>query len=219
MDFSTAQQGVTTFIGYGSSTVTMFDGIASNFENFESEFISAMRLTGLHLALEKYAHRRPAEGFDLEAAKETIYDWLCISIDRVSKGLIRREAPDDGVKALEILRKYYMRDTQQRLHKLWRSFITSKMQDDEEVNLFMCKIDDIVSKLVEAEEKISDSLKVVTLLNALSSKYSNFIEIALQRNPPYTYEALKIALLEHEDRLMRKENTSVSKMVSTDEST
>ena len=69
------------------------------------------------------------------------------------------------------------------------------------VSAYLADIDEIVATLTETGEKISDSLTVIVTLNGLSSKFDSFVDIANQRNPPYTYDELKIALLNHEDRL------------------
>ena len=138
-----------------------------------------------------------------------------MTLDRNSIGIISRDARDDGTKALAVLKKHYLRDTHQRYHQLWHSFITSKMQD-EEVNIFLYRMDDTIAKLTDGGEQISDKLKVVVLLNSLPTKFDNFVAIANQRNPPYRFEELKIALLNEEDRCIAKENQSEQVMVTSD---
>ena len=201
---------------YSPKTFVRFDGQPKNYEVFETSFLSSLRLEGLHLALDKYVNERPATGFDIKKAKERIYDYLCICLDRNSVSIIRRNALDDGVKALAELKKFYLRDTNQRLHKLWRSFITCKMQEND-LSSFLSGIDEVIANLSESGEKISDALKVVTVLNGLSSQFNNFVDIAVQRNPPYSFEELKIALLNQEEMFQRVGATTDDQVMFTTE--
>ena len=74
------------------------------------------------------------------------------------------------------------------------------MSDHTAASYLAC-IDETVAALKESGETISDGLMVVCTLDGLPRDYSSFVDIANQRNPPYKYEELKIALLNHEDRL------------------
>ena len=73
-----------------------------------------------------------------------------------------------------------------------------KMGEDDDAQ-FLIRIEDICDKLSEGGQEISDALKVVTTLNGLPPRFSTFIAIANQRSPPYTFEELKISLLNQED--------------------
>ena len=74
------------------------------------------------------------------------------------------------------------------------------MSDHTAASYLAC-IDETVAALKESGETISDGLMVVCTLDGLPRDYSSFVDIVNQRNPPYKYEELKIALLNHEDRL------------------
>ena len=185
--------------GYGPRIlVKSFDGDANNYDIWEDSFMATLRILNLHLAFEKYADERP-DAFNLTRAKQTVYDYLTNCLDRVSHGLIKREAKDDGVKALKLLRRHYLRETQHRIYGLWRSFINSRMEERDAAS-YLASIDETVAALKEAGETISDGLMVVCTLDGLSRNFVSFVDIANQRNPPYKYEELKIALLSHEDR-------------------
>ena len=187
----------TPTLGYGpSSLLKTFDGDANNYEIWEESFMAALRLKGLHLAFDRYARQR-SDDFDLNAAKQSIYDYLAICLDRTSLVLIKRKAKDDGVEAMKELRKYYLRETSQRIHNNWRTFINCRMED-RSVTAYLAQIDETIATLTEAGEKISDSLTVTVVLNGLPPKFANFVDIANQRHPPYKYEELKIALLNQE---------------------
>ena len=124
-----------------SKLIKSFDGEADSFETWLDTFYSAMRLRGLNLAFPAYADKRK-EGYDLVAAQEKIYDFLCLCIDKTSLNIIRRSAKDNGVKAVEELKKHYLRDSDQRLHKNYHSFITMKMGEDD-VAQFLIRIEDM----------------------------------------------------------------------------
>ena len=87
-------------IGYGPRyTVKTFNGDANDYDCWEDGFLGTLRLLGLHFAMDKYSSTRPAT-FNVAEAKQTIYDYLSNCLDRTSHGLIKREAPGDGVAAL-----------------------------------------------------------------------------------------------------------------------
>ena len=197
-------------VGYGpSSLLKIFDGDVNNYEIWEESFMAAIRLKGLHFAFERYENQRP-EGFDVASAKYSIYDYLAICLDRTSLGLIKRKAKDDGVEAMKELRKYYLRETSQRIHSYWRTFINCKMED-RSVAVYLAQIDETIASLTEAGEKISDILTVTVVLNGLPQKFENFVDIANQRHPPYKYEELKIALLNQEE--IKKKETKETESV------
>ena len=139
--------------------------------------------------------------------------YLAICLDRASLGLIKRKAKDDGVEAMQELRKYYLRETSQRIHSYWRTFINCKMED-RSVAAYLAQIDETIASLTEAGEKISDILTVTVVLNGLPQKFTNFVDIANQRHPPYKYEELKIALLNQED-IKKKETEQTDSVMAT----
>ena len=122
-----------------------FDGKPENYEDWEDSFIASLRLLKLHLAFPKYISLRPA-GFDLEASKQTIYDYLANVVDKNSRGIIRRGAPDDGVKALTLLRKHYLRDDDFRVLSQMRALYNAKI-GERSVNEYLSFIDETVEKL------------------------------------------------------------------------
>jgi len=189
--------------GYGPR-FKQFDGNAGNYDLWEEHFQGVLYVMKLHLAFDKNASERP-DGYNLENAKRTIYSYLTGYLDRTSLGMIKREARD-GVKALAVLRKYYMRETNHRLYALWGSFINKRLEDGS-VTEYLSSIEEIVAALREAGESVSDRLLVTSTLKGLPPKYKNFVHVANQRDPPYEYIGLKTALLSHEDRLRENSDT------------
>ena len=109
---------INTLTGYGPRvTAKSFDGDGNNYDIWEDSFMATLRILNLHLAFDKYAADRP-EDFDLTKAKQAVYDYLTNCLDRVYHGLIKREARDDGVAALKLLRRHYLRETQNRIYAL-----------------------------------------------------------------------------------------------------
>ena len=187
-------------IGYGPRyTVKTFNGDANDYDCWEDGFLGTLRLLGLHFAMDKYSSTRPAT-FNVAEAKQTIYDYLSNCLDRTSHGLIKREAPGDGVAALTALRNYYLRETEHRTFTLWRNLVNVKM-GDKNITEYLTSIDETVAQLKEAGKQIDNGLIVISTLDGLPEAYSTFVAIANQRTPIYTYEQLKIALLTEEERL------------------
>ena len=194
--------------GYGPRIpFKQFDGSPDNYEDWEDAFISSLRLLGLHVGLTKYSHER-TEGFDLAKCQRNIYDYLTNVLDKSSHGIIRRGAKEDGAKALKLLRSHYVRETDSRIHVLWRTLVNNKM-GDKSVTEYLSTIDETLSHLRAVQEKVSDALAVICTLDGLSPKFSNFVEVANQRSPQYDYSQLKIALLSCEDRYKQEETDEV----------
>ena len=180
-------------------TFKIFSGEHEDYEDWEHVFLCGLRLQGLHFALDEYKLKAPKD-FDHSNAKQNIYDLLSPCLDKVSLGMIRRESKDDGAKALKILRKYYLRTTDQQIFKYWKSLINVRLED-KTISQYFFEIERILSFLNNSGETVSPKLIIVTVLNGLSTKYDHFIEIANQRSPAFSYEELKVALLNQEDLL------------------
>ena len=195
----------TSNIGYGPRiTVKEFDGDPNYYDIWEDSFIGCLRLSGIHFALDQYASVRPAT-FDMASAKSKIYDYLTSCLDRTSHGLIKRGAHNDGVEGLKLLRNYYLRDTEHRTYSLWRSLMNLKIED-RTIAEYLRFIDETVAQLKEANEAISNGLLITATLDGLTESFSTFIAVANHRSPAYTYETLKIALLNEEERLKKETN-------------
>ena len=180
-----------------------FDGSPDNYEDWEDAFISSLRLLDLHLGLPQYLSERPAVGFDLAKCQRNIYDYLTNVLDKTSHGIIRRGAKEDGATALKLLRSHYVRETDSRVQVLWRQLVNNKM-GEKDVTEYLNGTEETISNLRAVKEKVSDSLAVVCTLDGLTPKFSNFVEVANQRSPQYSYNQLKIALLSCEDRLKQE---------------
>ncbi|XP_063609275.1 uncharacterized protein LOC134783360 [Penaeus indicus] len=196
--------------GYGPR-YKPFDGNADNYDLWEENFHGVLYVMKLHHAFDRYASERP-DGYNLEDAKKTIYSYLTGYLDITSLGMIKREARDDGVKALAVLRKYYMRETNHRLNALWRTFINKRLEEGS-VTQYLSSMEETVAALRESGESVSDRLIVATTLKGLPPKYKNFVDVANQRDPSYDYPGLKTALFSHEDHL--KENSDTERVMVT----
>ena len=130
--------------GYGPSRFRKFSGKSEDFENFEHTFRSAVRLHKLHFAFDEYALSRP-KGFDLKAAKQDLYDHLSSCLDDASLEIVRRTAKDDGVAAIQNLRKHHLRETDMKIYSHIQRLFTIKMEDD--VSTYLCTIEKLVGIL------------------------------------------------------------------------
>ena len=97
----------------------------------------------LHYAFDKHKVNRPTD-YCLETDKQRIYDYLTLSIDKNSLAIVCRTARDDGVLALEHLRKHYVRETEQRTHLHLKTLFNMKMENIlsgliEEYNELQCQ--------------------------------------------------------------------------------
>ena len=192
--------------GYGPRDLPQrYDGDENNFELWLETFMAFLRMKGLHYAFDKYKDKKDPT-IKIEDLKEKIYDVLCMCLDRNSLSMIRRDAKDDGVEALNVLKKFYLRTSPQRLLKLIREFFTYQMGESS-VTSFLSKVDEMSTTLIECGQVISDEMIVFTVFNGLPPKYDSFVEIANQRHPAYKYPELKIAILNQEDIFKKKVET------------
>ena len=91
-----------------------FNGDESKYELFDIKFCGHLRLQGLHVELEK----TPPEVID-QSKNALIFAELCLVLDDKSLSLIIRDAKDDGVKALTILREHYLGKSKPRIISLY----------------------------------------------------------------------------------------------------
>ena len=85
--------------------------------------------------------------------------------------MIKREAKGDGGKALAVLRKYYLRESDQRLYALLMSFFTKRLENGGSAMEYLSFLEETVAALREAGESISDRILVVITLKGLPQRY------------------------------------------------
>ena len=128
-----------------------------------------------------------------------VYAELIQFLDDRSLSLIFRDAPDDGRKALKILREYYMGKGKPRVLTLWTELSLLSKGSDESVTDYIIRAEKAVSALRNAGETVSDSLLIAMVLKGLPRGYKPFEVVITQRHDVVTFSEFKIALRNYED--------------------
>ena len=120
--------------GYGPSYSKRiyFDGCPENFELWQVKFLAYLRMNKLHKVIED-------EGIpDVEKNAE-VYASLVQFLDDISLSLIIRDAPNDGKKALNILRDHYLGSSKPRIISLYGELTSLKMGAEESATEYILR--------------------------------------------------------------------------------
>ena len=101
----------------------MFDGEESSFEQWEVKFLA-------HLSLRKLKKTILGQGHIDPSKNEQAYSEMVQFLDSRSLSLIMRDAPDDGYKALQILREHYAGTSKPRIMSLYTTLCTLQKGND-----------------------------------------------------------------------------------------
>ena len=140
----------------------------------------------------------PAATTDAEKNAE-VYAELIQFLDDRSLSLVIRDAPDDGKKAINILREHYMGKGKPRVVTLWTELSTLVRGGSEDVTDYIIRAENAVAALRMAGEVVSDSLLIAMVLKGLPSCFKPFEVVVTQNHDVLTFSDFKIALRNYED--------------------
>ena len=136
---------------------------------------------------------------DTSEKNAEVYAELIQFLDDRSLSLVMRDAPDDGKKAMGILREHYMGKGKPRVVTLWTQLTTLVRGPSEDVTDYIIKAENSVSALRNAGEVVSDSLLIAMVLKGLPSSFKPFEVVVTQNHDVLTFSDFKIALRNYED--------------------
>ena len=128
-----------------------------------------------------------------------VYAELIQFLDDRSLSLVMRDAPDDGKKAMGILREHYMGKGKPRVVTLWTQLTTLVRGPSEDVTDYIIRAENSVAALRNAGEVVSDSLLIAMVLKGLPSAFKPFEVVVTQNHDVLTFSDFKIALRNYED--------------------
>ena len=118
-------------IGYGPRERRLsklyFDGVTEHYELWETKFFGYLRLQKLDKVLSKTGQLQDAE---IEQNKGIFVELIQV-LDDTSLSLIIRDAHDDGIKSLKILREHYCGSGKTRILSLYSTLSSIKMEDGD----------------------------------------------------------------------------------------
>jgi len=132
-------------------------------------------------------------------------------LDDKSLSLVMRDAADDGIKALEILRQHYAGTGKPHIITLYTELTSLSKCTNESVTDYVIRAEKAATALNNAEEKVSDSLLIALVLKGLPESYKSFVVVITQSDKQRSFAEFKAALLSIED-------TERSRNVASDDS-
>ena len=180
--------------GYGPRMRLTFDGDEKKYELWEVKFLGFMRLQKLHTVFMPVDNEPPSAEKNAEAFAELIQ-----CLDDRSLSLVIRDAMDDGKKALQILREYYLGKSKPKVIALYTELTTLSKREGECVTDYMLRAETAATMLKSAGEVISDSLLIAMILKGLPSDYKTLCAIITQKETELTFAEFKVALHSFEE--------------------
>ncbi|XP_047246928.1 uncharacterized protein LOC124883715 isoform X2 [Girardinichthys multiradiatus] len=108
--------------------------------------------------------------------------------------LILYEAPDDGKKSLEILRRHFESEEKPRIVGLYTELTNVQMADREALADNLARVEKIVAALNRAKETLSDAPLTAMVLKGLVEEYNPFSVHVSQTKETLTFSEFKARL-------------------------
>ena len=187
--------------GYGPSNADKwrkltFNGDGEQYEIWEIRFLSHLRTLNIRDVI---VSQEPPEVAGDVRKNERGYAELVNLLDDKSLALIMRDAPDDGRRALQILRSHYAGCSKPRVITLYTELTRLTKDDGETITDYIIKAEKVMTALRNAGENLSDSLMVAMTLKGLPDSYKPFTVNVTQSQEEITFPTFKAKLRSFEE--------------------
>ena len=188
--------------GYGPSISKklLFDGDEEKYDLWEIKFLAHLRLR--KLSLDKSDDQTSA---DFIAKNADIFAEIVQVLDDKSLQLVMRDAVNDGLKSLKILRDHYRGTRKPRIISLYTELTSLKVRGNECVTDYILRAEAAVTSLKSAGETISDSLLIAMVLKGLPEEFTTFSAVLMQKESEPTFVEFKSLLRSYEESLKSRE--------------
>lgn len=197
--------------GYGLNICRKlhFDGNDEKFELWEAQFLAYLRLKKLHTVLEE---QDGDDAATVDANKNAlVYAELMQCLDEKSMLLIFRDAKDDGVKAIKILREHYLGTSEPRILALYSELASLKMNSSDTVTDYLLRAEKAASRLSATGEPVSDRLLISMILRGLPESFQAFSTITTQKDKKeLTLQKFKASIRSYEENEKARINHTAS---------
>lgn len=120
-------------------------------------------------------------------------------LDDRSLSLIIRDANNDGIRALKILREHYLPGGKPRIIALYTELTSLQNKPDEDITDYIIRAENAATFMKNAGEMISNGLLIAMIIKGLPSGYKTFTTVITQRDAPMTFQDFKTALRNFEE--------------------
>ena len=203
----------------------VFDGKAKNYPAWSTKFTAYMQTKGLYKALlgneivpeeiaplaedvsneqkakwEAKVQVRNKQIEEINKRNNTVWCHITLALDNNSLLYIRHDCLSsdgvwDGAKAWRLLQQRYSNVEKPTVVSLVRQI--SRLQLDEKLSEYFIRAQELMSRLTEAGEKISETLFNALVVNGLPEKYEHFV-VQESFNPAANFTELQTRLLNYD---------------------
>ena len=178
----------------------IFNGEETNFEIWETKFLSYLRLQklldyvmdeeGKFLTAPAQTAVQGEGGAAMPAAPRAddsvkngeVFATLVQFLDDKSINLIIRDAKNNGREALRILREHYIGSTKPRIIAMYCELTSLSLSQNETVTEYLIRAENYVARLKEAGESVSESLLIAMIVKGLPETYKSFSTLVMQKD-------------------------------------
>lgn len=194
----------------------IFDGKEEKYDVWEIRFLSYLHSLKLKETVLNEPTSQEAADIAADAKKnEDCYAELVRHIDDKSLSLIRHDAPDDGRKALKILKEHYSGRSKPRIIHLYATLSRLRMGDAETVTDYLIRAEDAISALKDAGETLSEGLCIAMILEGLPSYFKPLAVHVTQNEDNVTFMDFKKRLRNYEEAEKRSTAEDTDNVMKT----
>ena len=206
----------------------VFDGKAENYPAWSTKFTAYMQTKGLYKALlgkeiipeeiaplaedasneqktarEAKVRQRNKEIEDINERNNTVWCHIALALDNNSLLYIRHDCLSssgvgDGAKAWRLLQQRYSNVEKPTVVSLVRQISRLQLDENEKLSEYFIRAQELMSRLTEAGEKMSETLFNALVVNGLPERYEHFI-VQESFNPAANFTKLRTRLHNFED--------------------
>ena len=213
----------------------VFNGKAENYPAWSTKFTAYMQTKGLYKALlgkeiipeeiaplaedasneqknawDAKVRERNKQIEEIKERNNTVCCYIALALDNNSLLYIRHDCLSsdgvgDGAKALRLLQQRYSNVEKPTVVSLVRQISRLQLDENEKLSEYFIRAQELMSRLTEAGENISETLFKSLVIHGLPEKYEHFI-VQESFNPAANFTELRTRLQNYDDsRLQRSQ--------------
>ena len=213
----------------------VFNGKAENYPAWSTKFTAYMQTKGLYKALlgkeiipeeiaplaedasdeqktawDAKVRERNKQIEEIQERNNTVWCHIALALDNNSLLYIRHDCLSsdgvgDGAKAWRLLQQRYSNVEKPTVVSLVRQISRLQLNENEKLSEYFIRAQELMSRLTEAGENISETLFNALVINGLPEKYEHFI-VQESFNPAANFTELRTRLQNYDDsRLQRSQ--------------